>query len=452
MSFNMNFPFTTPSNYTPSDANKIEVANNRGKLKPFLTFYANYNSNINGTRGLGILAGSSFGSAGVVGGELDLAHSDIRGVDYSAVENADGQQIITIRLKDFKPQYITPVGESVIFCIGKQSGSNINLIYYRDTGSHHRLHIQDKNGVLIEECIFGYKQWIVDNPYEIEFGINITTGATRMFIDGLQFGATKTGTGLRDGDIGLLRVGSNKDKTTISNFKLGDIVVFDEIKHTANYTPGESILATLYHVDNPYLEINESIRTDQLIDFLHTVIALGLDAIQWILKKDSTWMWWSGSAWVISNETYAQTSSSTDILANIAAFTALGVDVKFRCYLHSDDGSTTPEIDNLYIEYDFAGVAPTLQTTKVWGYTRNRDGTKNPSASVKVQMGFEVDGSVAFSSTEISVTSDANAYWEIDIKYVNNLPSILKWDINDDIFKTNSKSGTNEIGDLDILI
>jgi hypothetical protein len=84
------------------------------------TFGANYNSNINGNWGDGVLIGTPVGGASVLGGKLDLAHNDVRYVDYDADLNADSQQTGCIRFK-VTPNYTGgPPSIYYFFSIGAQ--------------------------------------------------------------------------------------------------------------------------------------------------------------------------------------------------------------------------------------------------------------------------------------------------------------------------------------------
>ncbi len=245
------YPMENEDNYEFSTGLEIVGYEFVNKLtsKPISSTFYNPFSSIDGSWGDGNLVGVAIGGAAVSNGMLDLTPYGKSYVNFDANLNADSQQTITIRLIDFQPNYITPSGESVIVLINEEYNSVKNMIYYRDTGSHHRLHIYDKDGNLIEECYFGYKRWVQNQKYEIEFDIDITTGAIRMFIDGVQFGVTKTSTGVRDSNINLFRIGCSYQDSTNSNFKLGGIVIFGVIQHTANYTPDNSDLPNTNYYD-----------------------------------------------------------------------------------------------------------------------------------------------------------------------------------------------------------
>jgi hypothetical protein len=76
--------------------------------------------------------------------------------------------------------------------------------------------------------------------YEFELNWDITAGASRLFVNGKQFGATITATGVRNSSIGLLRVGGGYDSTSplASNFGIEKLIIFNTVQNTADYTPG----------------------------------------------------------------------------------------------------------------------------------------------------------------------------------------------------------------------
>ena len=79
------------------DDTKIEVIGGKAQLKNRLvdsTFGANYNIDINGSWGDGVLTGTAFGGASVSGGKLDLTGGTVKYVEYSAVGNADSLQVV----------------------------------------------------------------------------------------------------------------------------------------------------------------------------------------------------------------------------------------------------------------------------------------------------------------------------------------------------------------------
>jgi len=305
---NFTIPYTTPANYT-YDNSKIELDSGLAKLKNLTpaneTFYASYNTNINGSRGLGVLTGIAYGGASISSGKLDLAHGDERYVDYNANSNADSQQVGCIRFK-VTPNYSgAPTGDRWFFAICKQNNSKNNLIELRqsNSGAYLRLHVYDKDGNFVVEHLFGQFLPVAGTEYEIEVDWNFTTGATRVFVNGVQNGSTCVSTCLRDSNIGLLRIGNDYDKGSISNFKIDDFQVFSTVQHTSNYTP-VAIPETPYADDSPtiYKTLGDGVANiEEFIAFAETLGGGNQGLVRYQLSYDGiAWLYWNGSIWTVA--------------------------------------------------------------------------------------------------------------------------------------------------------
>jgi hypothetical protein len=88
LSFIQNFTNDTGFTY---DNTKAEftggVCQQKSQRLSDATFGVTYTSSINGSWGDGVLTGTGYGGASVLGGKLDLAHNDLRYVKYAAAGN-----------------------------------------------------------------------------------------------------------------------------------------------------------------------------------------------------------------------------------------------------------------------------------------------------------------------------------------------------------------------------
>ena len=227
-------PFNDPAGFTLDTALAEFV-----KTIP-TTFAAKYDTDVNGTYGDGVLTGTPINGAGVSNSKLDLTGGAVKYVDYTAVGNANSLiQKGAIKFK-LTPGYSgNPSGDRSFFTISKTDSDSDNLIFLRhkSTGEIQIL-INSLAGTVVVGGIVATWNPTALAEYEFELNIDITTGATRLFIDGVQLGSTFVGTGTRDANIALLRVGSNVDGADSSDFLIRDFLVFDDVQHTANYTPG----------------------------------------------------------------------------------------------------------------------------------------------------------------------------------------------------------------------
>lgn len=209
------------------------------------TFSAKYSSDINATWCGGVYTGVANGGATVLNGKLDLNHGDNRYVEYDAAGNADFQQTGTIRFK-LTPNYSTaPLIDQAFFSISSADLASINLIalYNASSDGSLALSVYDSTGTpIISGVNLGIWTPILGTEYEFEVNIDITSGATRFFINGIQFGSTIVSTGSRNTNINKLAIGQDISVLTYtSNFSIHDFMVFDSVQHVSNYTDGYTI-------------------------------------------------------------------------------------------------------------------------------------------------------------------------------------------------------------------
>jgi len=358
------YNFTTASDYN-YDATKIEFVNGIARLKDLTpikeTFYANYNTDINGSRGLGDLTGTPRNGASVSGGKLDLAHNDLRYVDYDAHLNADSQQTGCFRFK-VTPNYNgADVSEQVFFCNTTAPRLGENLIYIRhragsSEGGYLVLHMYDFQRNLIKEAILLYWTAVQGQEYEFELNYDLTNGETRFFLDGIQQGVTITETGVRDSNIRLLRIGSGHYPTIpsqVSNFKIDDFQVFSTVQHTENYTP-ESIPENTYSLDKPTVYPKLSWNPTSPLTMLSFTETLGVGnegSIGYQISQDAgvTWKYWDGSAFVVAtSEQYNDAAILNSVFSNLTLIAPFD-DLITKSILISN-GEQKVELDRMVIE------------------------------------------------------------------------------------------------------
>lgn len=195
-----------------------------------LTFYAAYNLSIDATQSAGSPFATPVGGAAILGGFLDLAHNDVRYVDYNADFNADSQQVGTVKFV-YKPNYSgTPATVQRLITICRANNDNRNLIQLTHNITTGTLEITILNGssVAIVSGALGVWAPVAGTEYNFELHYDITTGNTWLKINTVQFGVTNTSVGTRTIDILLLRVGQNVNAAvpTNSNFKMKELYIY----------------------------------------------------------------------------------------------------------------------------------------------------------------------------------------------------------------------------------
>jgi len=356
MAFTQTIPYTTASNYT-FDSALIEVTGGFAQLKDQrpanATIYMEYDSTINGNWGDGTLTGTAVGGAAIASNKLNLKGGTVKNVTYDATSNANSAQVGTVRFS-YTPNYTgNPAARRGLFVIKDTSTSANNISLQHATNGNINLNIRSSADTNITASSFGLFSSVAGTKVEMELNWDLTAGATRLFIDGVQQGSTVVATGTRSTSADFLAIGRDLDNEA-SDAEYEDVIIFSTVQHTANYTSGVALPSTIFSKANPSILSNASVTTDSLLTFTETKVVVGSDDIQYSLNIGGSDEYFDGAAWVSSDGTFAQSNTAAVINTNITsrAFTT-GQAVKIRAYLHGDDGTTQPKLDQTVFTYDF---------------------------------------------------------------------------------------------------
>lgn len=414
--------YTTPANYT-FDGARVEVTSGLARLKDQrpsgATFGATYTSSVNGNWGDGTLTGTPVGGASVSGGRLDLKGGTNQYVDYTAVGNAVFTQTGAVRFK-LTPNYTgTPPVWHAFFAISLAAGSLVNRLELRHSSSAGQLQLRmnDSAGASIGTATLANWLPTAGVTYEFEVNFDFTSGATRIFIDGVQHGTTVTDTGTRTDTSALLRVGNDYQANEVANFEVEDFEVFNTVQHTSNYSPGYTVPESVYATNDPTILTNSQVQASALSSFVATVTEAGSDLVKWQAVVGGQAKYWNGSAWVDSDGSLAQSNTAAEINTNAASLDLTGgAALHFQAVLHSDDGTTTPSADTYTFTYEFLispGVAP--NECSVYGWVYDSDGEPVQGATVRVENAAFHHGDFFIRSQKKDVETDANGYWSIEL-------------------------------------
>lgn len=431
MSLEQVINYDTPGNFT-YDSDKIEVTSNAALKEAFATnetFFASYASDINATRSAGSSAGTAVGGASVSGGYLVLDQSDVRHVDYNAASNADSVQVGCI---DFivKPDYTgSPAGGRVFFCLLKAAGDFSNeIICYHDFAGRILARIKDSAGTNIFQTNFGSWSPVAGTDYRFQLNWDITAGATRIFIDGTQFGSTETSTGSRDSSIALLRIGGDGSDPAAdsSDFSIGHFQVFSTVQNTSDYTP-EPPFQTRYHTGGHGIIVNSGVVADDLTEFEETTAsAPSGSSIGWVVNDDGQDRYWTGSAWADSSGS-PETNTAAEISSNLASFDAgTGSTIKMKAYLVSDDGSVTPTLTTATLDYDFAFNPTVPNECVVYGTVKDSTGDAIEGATVTVEPSPVFLHGENLIGNKIQASTDSAGRWDASIVETATVSATMK--------------------------
>lgn len=536
-----NEDFASDAGFT-YDSGKTEFVAGSLRQKPQLqsgeTFRARFNTDgdFDALYAAGSPTGTPQNGAVVTGGELVMLGATVnKYVDYAGAGNADSGNVGAIRFK-LRPNYSGPPATDTQFFVSlSQAEGSVNngMSVHHDTGSGNlRIAMTDSAGTNFTTILPSWSP-VAGTQYEFELNWNTNVGvaAQRLFINGVQHGSTSTKVFNRT-TTGIVRLGNvaylvGGGASFQANHSLDDVQIFSTVQHTANYTPaaladlyttdvvtlptfthagpvGSTLVAfddlvtteiavprytvavdggsdlywngsawvassntyataspkadvsaniaaipgangattivvkvywpssdtrnevsdltfettgqTQYPTDDPTIRPVAGTSADAFLNFAAVLAASGSDEIRWTISVDGVLKWWDGAAWSNSDGTLAETNTAADVNTNAAALDiSAGVTLKPVAHLHSDDGSTTPDLTSATFDYSFFVVAaPEPNTCVVYGWIWNLDGTPKVGATVRVKSWKFEHGSYVVNFFS-EVVTDASGYWEMNI-------------------------------------
>lgn len=453
----------------------------------------------------GSTTGTVVGGAAVSGGKLDCKGNTNDGVSYD-IDNNDGQAAIKFK---YTPNYTgNPPNNIDVIGIAEPSGNNNRIrLTHSPSGDTWRIWLNNNIGTALYTATTIGSSGVgltSGTEYEIELNWDNVAGTIRLFQDGALHGTLSPGAWDFTSNAAEVRVGAALGAYSKAEAEFDDVVFFSTVQHTAAYTSGYSLpetvyiedtitfpqfsytgggsvqtftaLATVgetgsprfnmnglywsgaawvssddsyaqmndsatintnigtlpasdtldvkmgtvsnntqeaisnfqvtytgqeYATDNPTIDIDTALTNTNTISsydsFTETIGTSGSDAVQYQLSDDngSTFKYWSGAAWVTASG-YAQSNSGSDVNTNIGTFPITASGIKVKVFLHSDDGTTTPNIGNLSI-----------------GYTKEEYVTTNPTIvydADNITNSFTSVEFTSFTETSIKTGSDEIKY------------------------------------------
>lgn len=455
MSATIQFPYTTPANYT-YDSSLIEVSGGVAKLKDLrptdATFSCNYNTK-DGDWGDGVLTGTLIGGASVAGGVLDLSGGTNSGCSYSAVDNADFTQVGAIRMSvKFKYAGLPPSTHRILAMGNAASDANKITITHASNGNF-LAYVYNSSGGIIAAMV-AYHSAILNSVVELEVNTDSTTGEHRFFMDGTQVGTTATGTGTRAA-AETVYIGTNRAGNGDSDIEVSYFQVFTSIQHTADYTPVGQLSDTLYSLTDPIISVNSSFKSTEIEAFVETgSVKSGSDEIKHIVTVGSTDRWINAGTGADSNGTYAESSTAAEMNTDATELMNARANALLKTFLHSDDGSTTPELSLVEISYNSTLPDPTLPTMgDLEGFIFKITGPK-ASLDIKIRpyvSGNANDGVFQIYEYETVGTTNADGWFEGTV-YLNAVSKFYDVKIGKQAYKIDisGETGTIDISTLSL--
>jgi len=220
---------------------------------------------------------------------------------------------------------------------------------------------------------------------------------------------------------------SGRDGTTSALVgSVDEVLIYDkEISQadvTARWNSGtgtESLSSTgSYFTTNPsiYNDFGH-VFTSSVSAFIETSNVSGSDDIKYHCSVDdgSTWQYWTGAIWATTNDSYTQANTDVDVNTNIADLGASGT-FRWRALLHSNDGSTTPELDNIQINVGIGystgsyviEMKNDIQPTNNYDYLTLTETALTPSGTI-IEYQYSTDSGSIWNGSWLSSTTLTSA-------------------------------------------
>lgn len=360
----IDFPFTIPSNYTLSDATKIQILGGEAVLRV---------ENVVGHWHLNESSGSNVSDDSGKGN--DGTATNMEDGDWVSAKLGNGllfggiDEFVTFgNIADFERTdsfslefWFKTTTSSAELILTKQLNSGtfrgynvfiesgvITTALISDNGASNRLQLKTNgtfNDDVLHHCVITYDG-------------SSTLAGLNIFIDAVDVATTNVTDNLSAtiSNAADLQLSGRSGANVVFNGTLDEVVVYStelssgDVTTRFNSGTGTEILTGTYPTDDPtVINVNGFVFSAALSGF--TEIAVKTDSqIQYHVSSDGgvTFKFWNGSAWVVTDGTFAQSNTATVVNTNIAVLASSGT-FKFRTLLHSNDGSNTPALDNINV-------------------------------------------------------------------------------------------------------
>jgi hypothetical protein len=267
-----------------------------------------------GSSKVGTLSGTAVYDA--VNKEIDMPNANNSACQYNGSGNFP-DSIFTVRFL-YKPNYtdLPNSNKDIFFCRGNGNLNN-GVLLIHSTSRILRLTVYDINGNIAAQINgAGVFSPISGTNYEIELAVDSSTGRILMYVDGVekidQYVAPFT-----RGTPDYFGFGSYTANAVNGSFS--KLLIFNSIKHTANYTP-ELNATTL--IENIYISDQITFPShiysgNGILESFNSFAASITDTPKFTLNNK----YFDGNSWVNSNNTYSQANTKEVINANISTLT-----------------------------------------------------------------------------------------------------------------------------------
>lgn len=383
------------------------------------TFYAGFtNNSVNANWASGSTTGTLVGSAAVSGGRLVISGGYAR---WGAASNADSIQEGAVRFRVIPNYSGTPGTAQWLISITDFATAVDAVELWHDTGGNISILFGDNAGSIFINGAVGAWSPVSGTTYEIELDFDFTTGATRVFIDGVQLGSTNTTTATRSAaSFAYLATGVNASVQTGGDYSIFGVEYFSTVQHTSDYiAPSALPNATIYAADTVSLPSFSYSGVGDIQGYTASA-ATDTNAPHYTVNGK----YWNGSAWVASDSSYTQSNLIAAVNTNIPTLPASNTTAVRVIWQASN--TVQMSVDLLTVTYTgqiYTAIDPSILVNagiltdgiSVFASTTSASGSDSVKFILRVQgtdkywdgaMWVTSDGSLAQSNTSAQVNSN----------------------------------------------
>lgn len=317
-----------------------------------------------------------------------------QGLYYDGVTNT----IETIKFK-YTPNYSgNPPGN--INMVSIYNGTNANnqfTLTHSPSGDNFRIGLYSATGGALYSIVTigGNSQALVaGTEYEFEVIIDSVNGVIRLFKNGVSVGTLNPGVFTRGTVASRYYVGAIPAVYNQAEASFDDFIVFDNAQHTAGYTPGYTVVDTIYAESEVELP-NFSYTGIGTIQAVESSSFVEVGAPRYTVGG----FYWNGSAWVASNGTYAQANTSATLIANLTSLTVTGASSVAASVIFPDS-NTLSSVDSVMVtvtgqKYSLTGYAEPVQAIQVSALDSYTESVVIPSGSTYGII-LKIDGALKY--------------------------------------------------------
>lgn len=197
-----------------------------------------------------------------------------------------------------------------------------------------------------------------------------------------------------------------------------------------------------YPITNPKLTFTDTFTAEALLTFLSNFTFSGNDNVTFTIMKDNVERYYN-SGWMVSNGIYSQSNTLTEIQNNLSTFftdSDLGSHISVNVFLHSENGTTSPDLTDITITYDFVEIdIDSIDTTIIYGFISDyQTGSKENKTVTAILNKKQVQykDNIIYEREFFLTTTRSNGYWELALPDTENMTEGSKYifNINGDIY------------------